>query len=152
MVRFAQPVGRYCAVPDRRGEPVSAEVINPWSWQEQFGFVHGNVVPAGGRTLYVAGQASVDDQGRPVHEGDMLAQVAKSLDNIEAVLRGAGMSLANVVRLSFYTTDIEAFFGAHDLLVKRYAETGCRPASTLLGVSRLAFPELLVELEATAVG
>ena len=131
---------------------MSAEVINPWSWQEQFGFVHGNAVPAGARTVYVAGQASVDDQGRPVHEGDMLAQVAKSLDNVEAVLRGAGMTLANLVRLNFYTTDVEAFFGAHDLLVKRYAETGCHPASTLLGVSRLAFPELLVELEATAVG
>ena len=130
---------------------MSAEVINPWTWQEQFGFVHGNVVPSPSRTLFVAGQASVDGEGRPVHAGDMLAQVRQSLDNVEAVLREAGMTLADVVRLNFYTTDVDAFFGAHDHLVERYAEAGCRPASTLLGVARLAFPELLVELEATAV-
>ena len=130
---------------------MAAEVINPWTWQEQFGFVHGNVVPAGGRTLYVAGQASVDDDGNPVHAGDMVAQVAKSIDNIEKVLGAAGMTLADVVRLNIYTTDVDAFFGAHPSLVARFAEAGCRPASTLLGISRLAYPEMLVELEATAV-
>ena len=77
---------------------------------------------------------------------------ALTLDNAEAVLREAGMSLSNVVRLNFYTTDVGAFFGAHDYLVERSAEAGCRTASTLLGVARLAFPEMLVELEATAVG
>jgi enamine deaminase RidA (YjgF/YER057c/UK114 family) len=131
---------------------VSAEVINPWSWQEQFGFVHGNLAPGDARTLYIAGQASVDGEGNPVHEGDMLGQVRQSLDNVEAVCREAGMTLANVVRINFYTTDIDAFFEAHDLLVERYAETGCKPVSTLLGVTRLAFPQMLVELEATAVG
>ncbi len=131
---------------------MSAQVINPWTWQEQFGFVHGNVVPGDARTVYVAGQAAVDDEGRPTHEGDMIAQVAVSLDNIEAVLREAGMTLANVVRLNIFTTDVDAFFGAHPSLVARLDEAGCKPASTLLGVARLAFPEMLVELEATAVG
>jgi enamine deaminase RidA (YjgF/YER057c/UK114 family) len=130
---------------------VAAEVINPWSWQEQYGFVHGNVVPTGARTLYVAGQASVDDEGNPVHEGDIVAQVMQSIDNIEAVLTKAGMTLADVVRLNIFTTDVDAFFGAHASLVARFDEAGCRPASTLLGVARLAFPEMLVELEATAV-
>ena len=131
---------------------MSAEVFNPWSWQEQFGFVHGNLAPSGARTLYIAGQASVDGEGNPVHAGDMLAQVRQSLDNVEAVCREAGMTLADVVRINYYTTDIDAFFAAHDLLVERYAETGCKPVSTLLGVTRLAFPEMMVELEATAVG
>jgi enamine deaminase RidA (YjgF/YER057c/UK114 family) len=131
---------------------VAAEVINPWTWQEQYGFVHGNLVPAGGRTLYVAGQAATDGEGNPIHAGDMVAQVQASIDNVEAVLRGAGMTLADVVRLSIYTTDVDAFFGAHPSLVARFDEAGCKPASTLLGVARLAFPEMLVELEATAVG
>ena len=131
---------------------MNAEVLNPWTWQEQYGFVHGNVVPAGARTVYVAGQAAVDDQGAPTHAGDMIAQVGASLDNIEAVLREAGMSLADVVRLNVFTTDVDAFFGAHPTLVARLDAAGCRPASTLLGVARLAFPEMLVELEATAVG
>jgi enamine deaminase RidA (YjgF/YER057c/UK114 family) len=130
---------------------VAAEVINPWTWQEQFGFVHGNVVPAGARTLYAAGQASTDDDGNPVHAGDMVAQVSQSLDNIEKVLSQAGMTLADVVRLNIFTTDIDAFFGAHASMVERLDAAGCKPASTLLGVTRLAFPEMLVELEATAV-
>jgi enamine deaminase RidA (YjgF/YER057c/UK114 family) len=131
---------------------MSAEVVNPWTWQEPYGFVHGNLAPSGARTLYIAGQASVDGEGNPVHEGDMLAQVRQSLDNVEAVCREAGMTLANVVRINFYTTDVDAFFGAHEFLHDRYAETGCKPVSTLLGVTRLAFPGLMVELEATAVG
>jgi enamine deaminase RidA (YjgF/YER057c/UK114 family) len=130
---------------------VAAEVINPWTWQEQFGFVHGNVVSAGARTLYAAGQASTDDDGNPVHAGDMVAQVSQSLDNIEKVLSQAGMTLADVVRLNIFTTDIDAFFGAHASMVERLDAAGCKPASTLLGVTRLAFPEMLVELEATAV-
>jgi enamine deaminase RidA (YjgF/YER057c/UK114 family) len=56
-----------------------------------------------------------------------------------------------VVRLNYYTTDVDRFFEAHDALVGRLAEAGCQPSSTLLGVTRLAFPELLVEIEATAV-
>jgi enamine deaminase RidA (YjgF/YER057c/UK114 family) len=130
---------------------VAAEVINPSTWQEQFGFGHGNFVSAGARTLYAAGQASTDDVGNPVHAGDMVAQVSQSLDNIEKVLSQAGMTLADVVRLNIFTTDIDAFFGAHASMVERLDAAGCKPASTLLGVTRLAFPEMLVELEATAV-
>jgi enamine deaminase RidA (YjgF/YER057c/UK114 family) len=130
---------------------VAAEVVNPWTWQEPYAFVHGNVVPAAARTLYVAGQASTDDEGHPVHAGDMVAQVTQSIDNIERVLTEAGMTLADVVRLNVYTTDVDAFFAAHPTLVSRFDAAGCRPASTLLGVTRLAFPEMLVELEATAV-
>lgn len=131
---------------------MAAQVINPWTWQEQYGFVHGTAVPADARTVYLAGQAAVDDQGNPTHAGDMVAQVDASLDNIETILREAGMTLANVVRLNIYTTDVDAFFAAHPTLVARLDAAGCKAASTLLGISRLAFPEMLVELEATAVG
>ena len=53
--------------------------------------------------------------------------------------------------LNFYTTDVDRFFEASGVAIGRLAEAGCRPASTLLGMTRLAFPELLVEIEATAV-
>ena len=72
-------------------------------------------------------------------------------DNLEAVLREAGMSLANVVRLNFYTTDIDAFIANAGVIASRTAAVGVAPAGTLLGVARLAFPELMIELEATAV-
>lgn len=125
-------------------------VINPWTWQEQYGFNHGHEVTGAERTLYLAGQVSLDDEGKLVHEGDMAGQINKSIDNIEAILEAAGMTLADVVRLNVYTTDVDAYFESAAAMGRLNA-AGCQYTSTLLGVARLAFPELLVELEATAV-
>jgi enamine deaminase RidA (YjgF/YER057c/UK114 family) len=82
----------------------------------------------------------------------MRAQIVQALDNLETVLAQAGFGLPDVVRLNYYTTDLDAFFAAYDAVTSRLSQAGCRPASTLLGVARLAFPELLVEIEATAAG
>jgi enamine deaminase RidA (YjgF/YER057c/UK114 family) len=126
-------------------------VINPWTWQDQFGFVQAHEVSGAERTLYCAGQTSSDADGNPVHPGDMRAQLAQALDNLETVLSEAGFELSQVVRLNTYTTDVDAFLAASGDSAARLAEAGCRPSATLLGVARLAFPEFLVELEATAV-
>jgi enamine deaminase RidA (YjgF/YER057c/UK114 family) len=125
-------------------------IVNPWTWQDQYGFVHGHELTGAERVLYCAGQTSVDADGAPLHEGDMAAQVNQALDNVEAVLREAGFTLADVVRLNYYVTDVDAFVEAGAASARRLAEAGCRPSSTLLGVARLAFPSLLVEIEATA--
>lgn len=101
--------------------------------------------------LYCAGQTSVDAEGNPLHAGDMTSQVGQALDNLETVLAQAGVGLANVVRLNYYTTDVDAFIGAANVLVQRLVEAGCIPSATLLGVQRLFHPDILVELEATAV-
>jgi enamine deaminase RidA (YjgF/YER057c/UK114 family) len=128
------------------------EIINPWAWQDQFGFVQANKVTGAERVLFCAGQTSVDADGRTLYPGDMAAQVAQALDNLETVLNEAGLTLESVVRLNYYTTDMEAFLGAAEQLGRRLAEARCRPASTWLGVARLASPEFMVEIEATAVG
>jgi enamine deaminase RidA (YjgF/YER057c/UK114 family) len=125
-------------------------IINPWTWQDQFGFVQAHEISGPARVVMCAGQASADADGQPIHAGNMRAQISQALDNLETVLREAGLTLANVVRLNYYTTDVDAFLGASDVLGQRLGATGCRPASTLLGVTRLAFPELMVEIEATA--
>ena len=124
-------------------------VINPWTWQEQFGFNHGHEV-SGGRTLYLAGQVSLDADGQLVHADDMAGQINQSIDNIETILTEAGMTMADIVRLNVYTTDVDQMLQHYGLL-GRVNEAGARYTSTLLGVARLAFPELMVELEATAV-
>ena len=126
-------------------------IVNPWSWQDQFGYSQAQEISGVQRTLVCAGQTSVDAEGRPLHPGDMRAQVTQALDNLETVLDQAGFTLSDVVRLNIYTTDVDRFFEAFDAMVGRLAPAKCRPASTLLGVARLAFPELLVEIEATAV-
>lgn len=127
------------------------KIVNPWKWQDQFGFVQANEVSGVQRVLICAGQASVDAEGRPAHPGDMRAQLEQALDNLETVFREAGFTLADVVRLNVYTTDVDQILQSYDVLAARLAQAGCRQASTLLGVTRLAFPELMVEIEATAM-
>src|ERR1700761_5042650 len=114
--------------------------INPWEWQNQLGFSQALEVTGAQRTLYCAGQTSINADGVPMHEGDMKAQVTLALDNLEAVLNNAGYSMSDVVRLNYYTTDIDSFFAAFEVVAGRLAAAGIQPASTLLGVARLAFP------------
>lgn len=123
--------------------------INPWSWQDNFGFVQANEITGGQKVLFCSGQVSVDQSGTPVHEGDMAAQANKALDNLEAVLKGAGMELSNVVRLTIYTTDVDATIANYGAVAPRIS--AMKAAQTLIGVARLAFPPLLIEIEATAV-
>lgn len=122
--------------------------INPWKWQDQFAFSQGIEVTNASRVLYCAGQASVDDTGKPMHAGDMRKQIDQAFRNLETVLKAAGYGFANVVRLNYYTTDIDGFLSASDIVVSRLA--GSAPPGALLGVSKLAFPGLMIEIEATA--
>jgi enamine deaminase RidA (YjgF/YER057c/UK114 family) len=115
------------------------------------GFNQAELVEGAGRILFCSGQTAVDADGAPQHAGDMAAQIGLALDNVEAVLREAGMGLANLVRLNIFTTDVDAFLGAYGVLGERTGAAGVAPPGTLLGVTRLAFPELMVELEGTAV-
>ena len=125
--------------------------VNPWKWQDAYGFSQAILTRGSQRVLYCAGQTSVDDQGNLLHAGDMAAQITTALDNLEAVLRQAGMSLSHVVRLNYYTTDIQAYFGAAEVLRPRLEAAGIQPAGTLLGVASLFHPDALIEIEATAV-
>ncbi|MEU3401067.1 RidA family protein [Streptomyces filamentosus] len=125
--------------------------INPVTWSAGLGFNQGELVSGHTRTLYLSGQTAMGADGRPEHEGDMAAQLALSADNVEAVLGAAGMSLANLVRLDVYTTDVDLLFRHYGVLAARLAAAGVAPATTMLGVTRLAIPGQLVELEGTAV-
>jgi enamine deaminase RidA (YjgF/YER057c/UK114 family) len=125
--------------------------VNPWTWQDQFGFSQAVEARGEQRVLYCAGQTAVDADGRPMHAGDMTAQLAQALANLETVLAHANLSLANVVRLNYYTTDVDAFVQASAALRPRLHAAGRLPAGTLLGVARLFHPDILVEIEATAV-
>ena len=130
---------------------VERSAVNPVEWSLRFGFNQGEVVSGDTRTLYCAGQAATNADGEPQHEGDMAAQLELSLDNLEAVLREADMTLADLVRLNVYTTDVDLLTRNYGALASRLAAAGVRPPSTLLGVERLAFPTMMVELEGTAV-
>ncbi|MEN3533987.1 RidA family protein [Microbispora sp. ZYX-F-249] len=125
--------------------------VNPWAWSVELGYNQGEIVSGHTRTLYCSGQAAMGGDGKPRHPGDMAAQLALSLDNLEAVLGEAGMSLADLVRLNVYTTDVDRLFEHYGVLASRLGAAGVAPSTTMLGVTRLAIPGLMVELEGTAV-
>ncbi|WP_430625604.1 RidA family protein [Streptomyces sp. NBC_01264] len=125
--------------------------VNPVTWSVDMGFNQGEVVSGHTRTLYISGQTAMSADGKPEHDGDMAAQLALSIDNVEAVLAEAGMSLANLVRLNVYTTDVDLLFRHYGELASRLGAAQVAPTTTMLGVTRLAIPGQLVELEGTAV-
>ena len=100
---------------------------------------------------HCSGQTAIDAEGTPQHAGDIAAQAAFALANLEKVLAQADMTLSNIVRLTIYTTDVDALLANYQPMTQRLADAGCVCAQTLLGVDRLAFPELMIEIEATAM-
>lgn len=124
--------------------------VNPWPWSMNLGYNQAEVLVGAHRHLVCAGQTSVDACGNPVHPGDLRRQMALALDNLEAVLNAANMGLANVVRLNIYTTDVDEALKHFDVLGTRFGLVHAAPPMTLLGVTRLAIPQLMFEIDATA--
>lgn len=125
--------------------------INPWPWSlELAGYNQAEIFEGATRQVVCAGQTSVDGAGTPQHAGDMRAQISLALDNLEAVLAGADMTLADVTRLGVFSTDVDEAMKHFDLLGERFGPLGVAPPMTLLGVARLALPPLMFEIEATA--
>ena len=130
---------------------METRAINPHTWLGAFHINQAIEVKGGQRVLYVSGQTSNDATGAPLHPGSLVAQARRAWANLVEVLEAAGMSPANIVRLNFYTTDVDGFMAAAGDLVPLWAEAGCKPVSTLLGVTRLFDPSIMIEIEATAV-
>ena len=124
--------------------------INPWPWSLKFGYNQGEILDGVSRQLVCAGQTSVDAEGNPQHPSDMRSQIALALDNLEAVLNEADMSLANITQLRIYATDVDEAMKNFDLLGARFGPHNVTPPMTVLGVTRLAIPPLMFEIEATA--
>lgn len=102
-----------------------------------------------GDTVYVSGTVAWGDDGRLVGEGDVYTQARQTLRNIEAALAEAGASLRDVVRTRVYLTDIDRWEEAARAHAEAFRDV--KPASTMVEVSRLAEPAMLVEIEAVAV-
>jgi 2-iminobutanoate/2-iminopropanoate deaminase len=109
-------------------------------------YSHAIEVPAGARTLHISGQVGLLPDGR-VAQG-IEAQTEAVLNNILGILKAAGMAIEDVVKMSTFLVN------ANDIAAVRSARMRVlgshRPASTLLVISRLAAPEYLIEIEATA--
>jgi enamine deaminase RidA (YjgF/YER057c/UK114 family) len=124
--------------------------VNPWDWSLKLGYNQAEIIEGASRQLICAGQTAVDGEGNPQHLGDMRGQISLALDNLEAVLAGADMNLSNIIKLGVYATDVDEALKNFDLMGMRFGPVQCAPPMTLLGVTRLAIPGLLFEIEATA--
>jgi enamine deaminase RidA (YjgF/YER057c/UK114 family) len=116
-------------------------------------YSHGMRAPAG-EIVVVAGQVGMDAQGRLAGPGDVAAQTRQAFENIRAVLAAAGCTMRDVIRFQTFLThasDIDGFMKARREMFPTYYPDDVYPPNTILVVSRLVQPELLVEIEAMAV-
>jgi enamine deaminase RidA (YjgF/YER057c/UK114 family) len=125
--------------------------INPTNWSVNLGFDQAQLVEGHERLLVCSGQDAVDGDGNAQHAGDMAAQLELALDNLRDVLAAADMTLNDIVRLNVFTTDVDELVPHWGRLTGRFRSSGDRFATSVVGVTRLFTPELLVMLEATAV-
>jgi 2-iminobutanoate/2-iminopropanoate deaminase len=128
-------------------------VVKPKRFGPPLGmYSHGMVAP-GGQIVVVAGQVGMGEGGA-VAVGDVSAQTKQALENVRVIVEAAGCTMSHVVRLQTFLThaeDIPRFMAARAEVFPRHFPDGVYPPNTLLVVSRLVQPELLVEIEAMAV-
>lgn len=130
---------------------MNIEFLHPDGLPKNPAFSQVAVVRDAGRTIYVGGQNAVTQDGQIVGKDDIAAQTGQALANVEVALRGAGVELANLVKLTIYLVQghdaRQAFGGAQPFLRRLNAP----PVISVLVVAGLANPDFLVEIEAIAV-
>ena len=128
---------------------MSTRQVNPWAWQDQFGFSQAWRVDGAQSIVFVSGQAPISPDGELVGDGDFEAQTRQVFENLETVLADAGASLDAIMKITVFLTDIGNLrdFGR----IKAEFIAGEQPASTALEVKSLARPEMMIEVEAIAV-
>jgi reactive intermediate/imine deaminase len=128
-------------------DAAAAKIIDPgWSWDDKLPLAQAKQI---GNTIYVSGQVAFNSQGKLVGKGNMKTQTRQVFRNIKAVLAAAGAKMEHVIKINTYITDGSKFM---DMLEARGEIFGNNPpASTAVVVAGLAFPGLLIEVEAIAV-
>ena len=122
--------------------------VNPWTWQDRAGFSQAWRVDDAQSIVFVSGQAPISPEGDLVGEGDFEAQTRQVFENLQTVLSAAGASFEAITKITVYLTDISTLrdFGR----IKAEFIPGDQPASTAVGVTSLALPGMMIEVEATA--
>ena len=109
---------------------------------------HGVKVPAG-NLVFTSGQVARNAQGEIVGKGDIKAQTRQALENVKSVLETAGATMEDIVKVTVFVTNVEHFSQIHEVRAE-YFKTNY-PASTLVEITALVHPDMLIEIEAIAV-
>jgi len=124
------------------------DAINPPGIWSPFGAFSMAVIQGDGQIVHLKGQVSLDQDGQVIGAGDMRAQVRKVLENIRSVLASMGGTMADVVSLVHYATDIERFMRTGDIRTEFFSLPF--PVTTTVQVARLYHPDLVIEVTAVA--
>jgi 2-iminobutanoate/2-iminopropanoate deaminase len=128
---------------------MTKRALNPEGLPAPVGPYSNVVTSPPGTLVFVAGQVALDADGEIVGAGDVVAQTRRVMENVRVALEAAGATFADVVRVVNYITDVDLF--AQMAAVRKEYLVEPYPASTLVEVSALLYPELLIEIEAIAV-
>lgn len=123
--------------------------INPWSWQDKFGFSQAWRVEGAQAVVFLSGQGPILPDGQ-VLQADFEGQARLTFENLQTVLEQAGLGFESVVKLTAYFTDLtnlRTFSQVRD----EFTNTSAPPASTVVEVPSLALPGMTLEVEAIAV-
>ena len=115
-------------------------------WEPKVGYARAVQV---GETVFVSGTTGTDSTGKVLAPGDVYAQTVQAIRNIESALQRLGLGLEHVVRTRIFLTEIDRWEDVARAHVEFFGQV--HPATSLIGVSRLVDPEMLVEIEAIAV-
>jgi len=107
------------------------------------------VLGEGKRLLFISGMTARDREGKVVGKGDMRAQTRQVMENIKAVLDQAGATFDHIVKVTVFITDMSKFKEIHEVRAEYFKRD--YPASTMVQVSGLVSPEMLIEIEAVAL-
>ena len=127
----------------------STRYVNPQGLVKPTGYTHVVIAPDG-RTVYIAGQVAFDSAGAVVGRGDFTAQAEQVYRNLERALQSVGGTMADLVKTTTFITDIKNLASLREVRSRRLSKTQ-PPANTLLQVTSLARPDLLIEVEAVAI-
>jgi reactive intermediate/imine deaminase len=123
--------------------------LTPATLSPPFGYSHVVEAPAG-TTVYISGQVPLDAEGQLVGEGDVAAQTRQVFENLTRALEAAGATWSDVVKLDYFLRDVTQI-AAVRAIRDEYIDTEHPPASTLVEVSGLFRPDVLVEIQAVAI-